>query len=269
MKRVLVLVLTLVGMTLAQARVGAAQGFEGLWGNDAEPGWGLSLFQRDDRLFAVWFVYDESGRPTWFVQPGGSWTYWPNGAHFDGPIYHPKATPFYAYDAAKFSPGLPQGQGGVDFRSLVEATTYFYAPGRRWNYAFLQPIRREGFGQGWSAPVTGVGDLWWGGPSQRGWGVAIHQQAATLFIVWFTYGDDGEPTWYVMPEGLWTTTGSYAGAVYRTSRASPGAGQSGATTFRIAAVGHFELTFESVQRARLDVTVGYDRVILDLVRQPF
>jgi len=39
----------------------------GLWFDPAESGWGLSLVQRDDTLFAMLLVYDEEHRPTWYV----------------------------------------------------------------------------------------------------------------------------------------------------------------------------------------------------------
>jgi hypothetical protein len=39
----------------------------GLWFDPAESGWGLSLVQRDDTIFALLLVYDEERRPTWYV----------------------------------------------------------------------------------------------------------------------------------------------------------------------------------------------------------
>jgi len=39
----------------------------GLWFDPAESGWGLSLVQRDDTIFALLLVYDEEQRPTWYA----------------------------------------------------------------------------------------------------------------------------------------------------------------------------------------------------------
>jgi hypothetical protein len=39
----------------------------GLWFDPAESGWGLSLVQRDDTIFALLLVYDEQHRATWYV----------------------------------------------------------------------------------------------------------------------------------------------------------------------------------------------------------
>lgn len=39
----------------------------GLWYDPAHPGWGLSLNQQNDTLFAALFIYDANGAPTWYV----------------------------------------------------------------------------------------------------------------------------------------------------------------------------------------------------------
>ena len=43
--------------------------------------------------------------------------------------------------------------------------------------------------------------LWWNEPanSQSGWGINISHQGNTLFATWFTYDEDGQPLWMVMP----------------------------------------------------------------------
>jgi hypothetical protein len=59
--------------------------FTGMWWNPQESGWGMSIFQGPtNKLFAVWFVYDASGAPTWYtLQPGA----WSSAQSFSGPIY--------------------------------------------------------------------------------------------------------------------------------------------------------------------------------------
>jgi YVTN family beta-propeller protein len=39
------------------------------WFNPDEPGWGIAITQQASVMFAVWFVYDGSGNPTWIVVP--------------------------------------------------------------------------------------------------------------------------------------------------------------------------------------------------------
>jgi hypothetical protein len=43
------------------------------WGGAAQNGWGVAVLQQYKTLFLVWFTYDATGAPTWFVMPGGSW----------------------------------------------------------------------------------------------------------------------------------------------------------------------------------------------------
>jgi len=54
------------------------------WWNAQESGWGISIMQHpSDRLFAVWFVYNQSGQPVWYTLQGS----WITPAQFTGPVY--------------------------------------------------------------------------------------------------------------------------------------------------------------------------------------
>jgi len=48
--------------------------YSDLWWHTAEPGWGISIHAKDDKLFAAWFVYDSTGKPSWYTVQAGSWT---------------------------------------------------------------------------------------------------------------------------------------------------------------------------------------------------
>jgi len=39
----------------------------GLWWNQNESGWGVSLTQQYDVFFVAMYVYDSAGNPTWYV----------------------------------------------------------------------------------------------------------------------------------------------------------------------------------------------------------
>jgi hypothetical protein len=66
-------------------------------------------------------------------------------------------------------------------------------------------------------PVRNVTDLWWD-PDESGWGLNLVQHASgTVFATWFVYDGDTTPSWYVVPEGRWTSGSTYTGPVYRTS----------------------------------------------------
>jgi len=67
-------------------------------------------------------------------------------------------------------------------------------------------------------PDRDLTDLWWD-ETQSGWGLNVVQHASgKLFAVWFVYGTDGRPVWYVMPDGAWARDRpTFSGDVYRTS----------------------------------------------------
>ena len=39
----------------------------GLWWNQDESGWGMSLTQSGSIVFVAWYTYDASGNPVWYV----------------------------------------------------------------------------------------------------------------------------------------------------------------------------------------------------------
>jgi len=52
-----------------------AVNYSAMWWSPLESGWGLSISQGPtNELFAVWFVYDAAGMPTWYTLESGMWT---------------------------------------------------------------------------------------------------------------------------------------------------------------------------------------------------
>lgn len=84
--------------------------YTGMWWNDVESGWGLSIQQSArDKLFGALFVYDAQGRAQWFtMQPGG----WTSSRRWEGPLYRTTG-PYFA--ASSFNPGqvLAQAVGSA------------------------------------------------------------------------------------------------------------------------------------------------------------
>lgn len=71
-----------------------------LWWNAAESGWGLSVHQHAQTLFAVWYTYAADGTATWLVMPGGGWT---SADTYTGTLYRAAASgPYFgaAFNAA-------------------------------------------------------------------------------------------------------------------------------------------------------------------------
>ncbi len=233
------------------------------WSGAAENGWGMSVIQHRDVLFAVIYAYDASGSPTWYVLPGGAW----NDARtaFSGALYRPTGSPYSTYDAARFHAGEPVGSASFTIVDAGHGTLQYTIDG----VAGRKDVSRQAFGPSDATPSVALGDMWWGGEAQDGWGIAVLQQYRTLFSVWFTYDGNGAPTWFVMPSGYWSDAQTWQGRIYRTS-GSPWLGQAyDPAALRLSDVGAFRLRFDGGGDATLDYAIDGRSGSLVLARQPF
>jgi hypothetical protein len=234
------------------------------WGGIGENGWGVSIVQHRDMLFTVVYAYDAAGRPTWYVMPGGSWS--ADGTRFSGDLYSPRGAPFTAYDPSKFVVGESVGRASLSFVGGNAAELSYTIGEAKGSKA----LTRQNVGTV-ELPALTVdrGDMWWGGASQNGWGVAMLQQYRTLFAVWFTYDAAGLPTWMVMPAGFWVDPSTYEGRVYRAT-GSPWLGRAyDAAAFRTTDVGFFQMKFAADGTASFGYTVDGRSGAMALSRQPF
>ena len=103
-KAAVAMALALAVVPMASAQVGApgvgalSQDVSDLWWNLSESGWGMQLNQMGDTVFATLYVYDASGRPTWYT---AQLTAQGNG-QYTGPVY---ATTGPYFGAASFDAG--------------------------------------------------------------------------------------------------------------------------------------------------------------------
>lgn len=233
------------------------------WAGPVENGWGMSVVQHRDVLFSVIYAYDAAGKPIWYVMPAGTW----NEAKtaFTGPLYLPTGTPYSSYDASKLVVNAPVGTATLTFTTASKAALEYTING----VSGRKNITRQPFGPVESgSPLKGLGDMWWGGLQQNGWGIAVLQQYKTLFGVWFTYDAAGAPTWFVMPAGRWATLDSYEGRLYRTT-GSPWLGANyDANKLKSIDVGSFRFRF-SGDTASFDYTIDGVPGTMPLVRQGF
>ncbi|MEQ1516763.1 MAG: hypothetical protein ABL931_09770, partial [Usitatibacteraceae bacterium] len=177
------------------------------WAGNAENGWGMSIQQHGQIQLNAMYVYDSAGKPIWYVLPGGSWN--SDFTTYSGPIYQPTSAPLNNYSAAQFKVGAPVGNISINFTSNSTALLQYVING----VSGQKQIQRQVFGRG-TSPIS-VGDMWWGGTAQDGWGISITQQAGILFGAWYTYGPDGTATWYVMTDGTWSGN-TYTGGFFST-----------------------------------------------------
>ena len=73
------------------------------WAGAAENGWGVSIAQQSNALFAVWYSYNKAGNATWFVMPGGVWQAEGNTLQVTGDLYKTSASAWIGapYDASR------------------------------------------------------------------------------------------------------------------------------------------------------------------------
>ncbi len=178
------------------------------WVGEAENGWGMSIQQHGNIQFIAFYIYDSTGKPTWYVMPGGTWG--SNFTTYTGPLYQPTSAPLNNYTPAQFVVGTSPGNVTLTFTSSSTATLQYTING----VSGQKQMKRQEFGSGTSPLV--VGDMWWAGSTQDGWGINLVQHGSIVFAVWYTYGADGKPTWYVLPNGSWNGN-VYSGAFYSTT----------------------------------------------------
>ena len=234
------------------------------WSGLAENGWGMSIVQHRDILFSNIYAYDDAGKPVWYVMPAGEW----NAGHtaFSGDVYVPHGSPYYDYDVARFEGGAPAGRITLTFDGANAGWMDYTIQGR----AGRKALSRLFFGEGAASVMQGVGDLWWGGLSQNGWGLSVLQQGRDLFTLWFTYDETGAPTWFVMPNGSWSDARTFGGSLYQ-SAGSPWLGRTyDSSALKMTQKGWYAMRFNQDGTASFQYSMGGGPVAtLPLTRIPF
>ncbi|MGZ5039946.1 MAG: hypothetical protein ACXWBQ_04315 [Usitatibacter sp.] len=232
------------------------------WSGPQGNGWGMSIIEHGDTLFGVFFVYDEQGKPTWIVMPGGSW----NSSHqtYTGSLYRPRGSVFSAYDVSRFVPGAAVGTVTIGFNDVNSAKVDYTIDG----ITASKLIVRQQFGPSGAAGIGPHADMWWGGSAQNGWGIAVLEQQPNIFPIWYTYDAAGNPQWFVMPVGTWTSSTTYEGRIYRTT-GSPWLGHDyDPNRLHATDAGSFALRFDG-DTARFEYSIDGTSGSIPLVRQPF
>ena len=234
------------------------------WSGLAENGWGMSIVQHRDILFTNVYAYDDAGKPVWYVMPSGEW----NAARtaFTGDVFLPRGSPYSSYDISRFDVGAPAGRATITFDGANAASMDYTIQGRTGH----KSLSRMFFGEGSASVVPGVGDLWWGGVAQNGWGVSVLQQGRDLFLLWFTYDETGAPTWFAMPAGSWVDSRTFRGGLYRSSSSAWLGKTYDSSAFRMSEIGWYAMQFNGDGSATFQYSMGGGAVAtLPLTRIPF
>lgn len=183
--------------TLASAAAPETPGtLTGLWWNPDESGWGIHFAQRSNIIAATWYTYDAHGSPKWYIAPNCVGVPGTSG-QCSGAVYQVGGPRFFV---GTFQPVTPDeitavGTLNVLFSDANHASMSYDVAGVQ----RVIPIQRQIFSTPVTAPaVIDFTDLWWN-PSESGWGMAVTQQYGNIFLAWYVYDGNGNPTWLVVP----------------------------------------------------------------------
>ncbi len=236
------------------------------WVGASENGWGVSITQHGLIQFIVLYVYDDNGKPIWYVLPNGTWN--ASQTAYTGQLYQPTSAPFSSYNTLQFNPfganGGPVGTATVTYNSANTATLSYTINGK----SGTKSIQRQVFGADDGQPKLQVNDLWWAGPSENGWGMNIAQQGRVLFPVWYTYDSTGTTRFFAVPGGTWVGN-TFTGDIYSTSSSAWLGANYIAANFIATKVGTMSLTFQDQGNALMNYTVNGVTQSKSIVRQPF
>ncbi len=166
-----------------------ASNYQGLWWKASEPGWGMSVTQHANTIFAAFYTYDAAGQPVWYVIS-------------NCPVSGTSCSGDILMVAGGTAPTVPWngagkvvttvGTGSLNFTDTSNGTLNFTING----VAGSKTITKQIFATGTTAPAVDYTDLWWSA-AESGWGVSLTQQYNMIFAAWYAYDAAGKPVWYV------------------------------------------------------------------------
>jgi hypothetical protein len=123
------------------------------------------------------------------------------------------------------------------------------------------------------APIAALAqnysDIWWNS-AESGWGLTIADHQSNLFAVWFTYRQDGKPTWYVIPGGTFTNNRQhFEGDIYATTGPAYSSAPFDASRVTVSKVGTATIDFASSGGGTFGYSLAGITQSKAIQRQPF
>lgn len=176
----------------------------GWWWNPDESGRGFSVEVQDGVLFFAGFLYDETGRATWYASDLDV------AADASGSF----ASPLTSYSGGQTLSGRYRPISGVADSGKMMTLSFSSATQGMLSWpGGSVPIERFPIvsnGLTTPPPANSPQNGWWWNANESGRGFFIEIQANTLFMAGFMYDDAGNPIWYCT-KGAMTSTNSYQG----------------------------------------------------------
>lgn len=232
------------------------------WGGQSENGWGMTMIQHGPTLAVGWYYFNAQGQPVWALVPGCNW----DNAFLvcSGNVVTSTGAWLGNYNSAQFQQ-TTIGTASFTFSSNNAGVM-------TWNIGGVQGtknISRLNYASGASPSGIDYSDIWWGGQAQNGWGVAIGQQGGVFAGVWYTYTQAGQPVWYLINGGSWTSPNTYSspltratgspliGANYNTALFNPQPVGTVSITFTDASNGSITYNIDGVNQTKPITRLGF------------
>ncbi|KAA9132656.1 hypothetical protein F3N42_05405 [Marinihelvus fidelis] len=150
---------------------------QGMWWNPERAGNGWDINRVGDRVFVVWYTYDEAGNPTWYTSTGEL-----DGERFQGELLSHS----WVNNAA--GPYTVAGSLDITFPSAQVANVNWQL-GEHSGERVLQPFIFA------TEPVMSDYSGIWYDTAEAGYGLTVQTQGDTTFTVLYHYDAEGRPTW--------------------------------------------------------------------------
>jgi cyclophilin family peptidyl-prolyl cis-trans isomerase len=242
---------------------GTALNYSGLWWNAAESGWGMSITQKRNIIFAAMYTYDAAGLPTWYVMSRCEMPATSNTT-CTGPIYKVSGgtAPTVAWLGTNKLTDVA-GSGTLTFESAKSAKFSFTLNG----VTSSKDITPQPIATGSAPPSFDFTDLWWN-PAEDGWGMAISQQFDVAFATWYAYDATGKAIWYVADQCKLLGT-RCEGKLYQVSGGVPLTVAWSGSNRKVVEVGTLSLVFTDVNNGDMSYTLNGTKYLRKITRQLF
>ena len=160
----------------------------GWWWNPAEGGRGFSLEVRGTNLFFASYLYEASGRSTWYAASGP--------VSLDGSLFNARLLGFangQTFAGPYRAPGAPTDGGALVLAFADPSHGTLVWPGGTIPIERF-PIEPGGLGAARRADQPESG--WWWNEAESGRGFFIEWQGGSTFVAGYMYDAAGNPVWY-------------------------------------------------------------------------
>lgn len=120
-----------------------------------------------------------------------------------------------------------------------------------------------------AVPAFDYTDLWWN-QDESGWGLNLIQHPSNvIFGVMYTYEPPNRATWFVLPDGAWSSPTTYSGVFYRVTGPAFNGPAFDPAAVKVGEVGSATLTFSDRDHGTFAFSVNGTLVTKTITRQPF